>query len=86
MLIVTEGHMDRYQSKAAAGIVRYCREDVVGILDSQHAGEDIEPVLGVGRGLPVVQDVTSALPLAPRTLVIGIAPPAGDCRRTGAGT
>ncbi len=77
MLIVTEGHMDRYQSKAAAGIVRYCREDVVGILDSQHAGEDIEPVLGVGRGLPVVQDVTSALPLAPRTLVIGIAPAGG---------
>ncbi len=77
MLILTEGHAGRYDSKAAAGIVRYCRDDVVAILDSQHAGTDIEPVLGVGAGLPVVATVAAALPLEPKTLVIGVAPVGG---------
>jgi len=77
MLILTEGHAGRYDSKAAAGLVRYCRDSVVGILDSEHAGKDIEPVLGVGAGLPVVANVAAALPLEPKTLVIGVAPVGG---------
>jgi len=81
MLILIEGHAGRYDSKAAAGLVRYCRDEVVGILDSQHAGSDIEPVLGVGAGLPVVADVTSALPLEPRSFVVGVAPVGGALPR-----
>ncbi len=77
MLILTEGLTGRYSSKTAAGLVRYCRNDVVGILDSQYAGGDIEPVLGCGAGLPVVSDVASALPLRPETFVIGVAPVGG---------
>jgi D-glutamate N-acetyltransferase len=77
MLVMTEGLMGRYDSKAAAGVVRYCRDEVVGLLDSQHAGEDIEGVLGCGAGLPVVADVASAMPLGPGCLVIGVAPVGG---------
>jgi len=77
MLILTEGRTDRYDAKAAAGLIRYCRDEVVGILDSQRAGGDVEPVLGVGAGLPVVADVASASALTPRTFVIGIAPAGG---------
>ena len=77
MLILTEGRTGRYDSKAAAGLVRYCRDQVVGILDSEHAGQDIEPALGVGAGLPVVADVASALPLKPESFVIGVAPVGG---------
>jgi len=81
MLILTEGHAGRYDSKAAAGLIRYCRDEVAGILDSQHAGGDIEPVLGVGSGLPVVADVASALPLEPSSFVIGVAPVGGALPR-----
>jgi len=77
MLILTEGRADRYDAKAAVGLIRYCGDEVVGILDSEHVGGDLGPVLGVGAGLPVVADVASALPLKPRTLVIGIAPAGG---------
>ena len=77
MLILTEGLTGRYSSKAAAGLVRYCRDEVVGILDSQHAGKDIEPALGVGAGLPTVADVVSALPLRPKSFVLGVAPVGG---------
>lgn len=78
MLILTEGYTGRYTSKAAAGIIRYRRNDVLAIIDSQHAGEDPEPLLGVGKGLPIVPDVQSGLKLSPATLVIGIAPIGGE--------
>ena len=77
MLILTEGRADRYDAKAAVGVIRYRADEVVGILDSEYAGKDIEPVLGVGAGLPVVPDVASALPFKPETFVIGIAPAGG---------
>ncbi len=78
MLVLTDGLTGRYSSKAAAGLVRYCRDDVVGIVDSQYAGSDIEPVLGVGAGLPVVADVAkSARALGAKTLAIGVAPVGG---------
>lgn len=77
MLILTEGSADRYAAKTACGVIRYCRDDVVGILDSQCVGMDIEAVLGVGAGLPVVADVASALPLGPKSFVIGVAPSGG---------
>lgn len=77
MLILTEGHTGRYSSKAAAGIIRYRRNDVVALIDSQYAGQDPEPLLGVGKNLPIVPDVQSGLKYAPETLVIGIAPIGG---------
>jgi uncharacterized NAD-dependent epimerase/dehydratase family protein len=77
MLLMTEGLMGRYSSKAAAGVVRYCRDEVVALLDSQHVGSDVESILGCGGGLPVVGDVASALPLGPKCLVIGVAPVGG---------
>jgi uncharacterized NAD-dependent epimerase/dehydratase family protein len=69
--------MGRYDSKAAAGLVRYRREDVVGLLDSQLAGRDPEPALGCGAGLPVVATIADGLALRPETLVIGVAPVGG---------
>jgi len=77
MLILTEGRTDRYDAKAAVGIIRYRGAEVVGLLDSENVGKDIEPLLGVGKGVPVVADVASALALGPRTFVIGIAPRGG---------
>ena len=86
MLIMTEGHMGRYDSKAAAGIIRYCPGDVVGILDSHRAGQDIRPVLGVGAGLPVVPDVASALRSGQGHLSSASRPQAGLSRTNGGGT
>jgi len=77
MLLLTEGHIGRYASKAAAGLIRYCRDDVVGLLDSERAGEDAEPLLGAGAGLPILPSVRAALPLKPKTLMFGVAPVGG---------
>lgn len=77
MLILTEGRTDPYDAKAAVGLIRYRGEDVAGLLDSTHAGEDPAPLLGVGDGLPIVASVADARALEPATFVIGIAPRGG---------
>ena len=32
----------------------YCREEVVAVIDSVNAGEDIASIIGVGKGIPIV--------------------------------
>jgi uncharacterized NAD-dependent epimerase/dehydratase family protein len=71
------------------GVLRYRRDDVVGILDSEHAGETRD-------GLPVVGHVDDAVALRPTVALVGVAtqggrfPPAwrallADCIRAGLG-
>jgi D-glutamate N-acetyltransferase len=87
-LILAEGFSaDTHYGKTMRGVLRYRKEDVVAILDSQRAGETEE-------GLPVVGDVEAALAYAPRVALVGVAtqggrfPPAWrelltDCIRSG---
>ena len=52
------------------GVLRYRRDDVVAILDSQRAGETAD-------GVPVVGTVEDALPLGPNTALVGVATQGG---------
>ena len=53
LLILAEGYShDTHYGKTMRGVLRYRRDDVVAILDSQRAGEthDGLPIVGDGRG------------------------------------
>jgi uncharacterized NAD-dependent epimerase/dehydratase family protein len=88
LLILAEGYSgDAHYGKTARGVVRYRRDEVVAILDSDHAGEAFD-------GIPIVARVGDSLTLAPTTALVGIAtqggrfPPAwrallGDCIAAG---
>ena len=90
ILILAEGYStDVHHGKTMRGVMRYRRQDVVGILDSEHAGETRE-------GFPVVGSVGEALALRPTVALVGVAtqgghfPPAwrellADCIRAGLG-
>lgn len=78
LLILAEGHLGVFSSKTATCVIRYCPRNVVAVLDSRHAGDDLAAVLGVGDGIPIVSSVTEALPLRPTALLIGIAPRGGE--------
>jgi len=52
------------------GVLRYRREDVVAILDSARAGEEMD-------GVPVVGDVDGALPFEPTVALVGVATQGG---------
>jgi D-glutamate N-acetyltransferase len=70
-LILAEGFSgDPHYGKTARGVIRYRREDVVALLDSQRAGETQD-------GLPIVATVNDALCFNPNTALVGVATPGG---------
>ncbi len=77
--ILAEGSFGPFSAKTAVGVMRYSPDTVVAIVDSAHAGETADQVLGgdLGKGVPVVADVAEALAYQPDTLLIGIAPIGG---------
>ncbi len=71
LLILAEGYSDdAHHGKTARGVLRYRPEQVVGILDSERAGETLE-------GFPIVASVTDALRLGPTTALVGVATTGG---------
>ena len=70
-LVLAEGKSaDAHYGKTARGVIRYRREDVVAVLDSTRAGEEID-------GLPVVATVAEALAFEPATALVGVATQGG---------
>jgi len=77
-LVLCEQHFGRTAGKTAAGLVRHSEKyQIVGILDSAHAGRDAGDVLdGAPRGIPIFLDLPSALkalPQPPEWLIVGVA-------------
>lgn len=75
LLILTEGHTEPHTAKTASCLIRYCRDEVVALLDSTQRGRRSQELLGVGGDLPVVGSIAEA-PGA-NTLLLGIAPAGG---------
>ncbi|HZT45092.1 MAG TPA: DUF1611 domain-containing protein [Gaiellaceae bacterium] len=72
-LILAEGFShDVHYGKTMRGVLRYRREDVVAILDSQRAPGDTED------GVPVVQSVGEAMQYEPTTALVGVATQGGN--------
>ena len=73
-VILAEGSFaDFGTSKTAYCILRFDPESVVAVIDSEHAGKDAAQISGLGRGIPIVPDLATALQYNPQRLVIGIA-------------
>jgi uncharacterized NAD-dependent epimerase/dehydratase family protein len=71
LLLLAEGaSADPHSGKTMRGVLRYRRDDVAAILDSTRAGESED-------GVPIVADVSGALPLGPTTAIVGVAPAGG---------
>lgn len=76
IVCLTEGHTNPHTAKTAASVIRYRPDEVVAVLDSANTGGDLQQLLGVGRGLPIIGSLAAA-PAETNTLLIGIAPPGG---------
>lgn len=77
MLIMADGYLDVFQGKTAMGLLRYHGEHVVAILNREHAGGDLEALLGIGSGIPIVGSVAEAKAFEPDSFVIGVATSGG---------
>lgn len=71
VLILAEGYSDDpHYGKTMRGVLRYRRDEVVGILDSARAGETMD-------GVPVVAGVPESLALEPTVALVGVATQGG---------
>jgi uncharacterized NAD-dependent epimerase/dehydratase family protein len=75
LVILTEGHTNPHTAKTASCLIRYCRGDVVALLDATQQGKSAAELLGVGADVPVVGTLAEAAEAT--TLLLGIAPPGG---------
>ncbi len=75
---MTEGEFGAHGAKTAFGVIRYGRDDVLAVLDSTRAGQNVSAFLP-GHDIPIVATLAEALalPNPPDALLIGIAPTGG---------
>jgi len=77
LLILAEGTLDFHHGKTATSLLRYRPEEVVAVVDSEHAGQTTDEVLGLAGETPIVARVDDVFALEPTALLIGIAPRGG---------
>lgn len=76
--VLTEGFLTDVHGKTAHGVLRYRPEQVVAVVDSQHAGKRVNEVVPSLRSeAPIVATVREALAYQPRSLLIGFATDGG---------
>lgn len=76
LALLTEG-LEIFHNKTAMGMLRYCPEDVACVIDASHVGKDLQSLIGMGEGIPVVSSVEESRQYAPEYLVIGVTTPGG---------
>jgi len=78
LVILAEGEFGPHNAKTAYGVIRYGRDDVVAVVDSTKAGQNVDAYLP-GHDVPIVATLADALALPdrPDALLIGIAPTGG---------
>jgi len=78
LVILADGEFQPHSAKTAFGVIRYGRDEVVAVLDSTRAGQNVEAFLP-GHDIPIVATLAEvlALPNPPDALLIGIAPAGG---------
>jgi uncharacterized NAD-dependent epimerase/dehydratase family protein len=71
LLVLAEGHSaDPHFGKTARGVLRYRREQVVAVVDSERAGDTED-------GVPIVGTVEEAFGFEPTTALVGVATQGG---------
>lgn len=76
LAVLTEG-LDAYRNKTAINLIRFRPHEVVCVIDTRHAGQNLQHLLGIGRGIPIVGSAAEAVQLGATQLVIGVATPGG---------
>ena len=83
LVILAEGAFGPHDGKTAYGVIRYGRDDVVAVVDSTKARQNVNAFLP-GHDIPIVATLAEVLtfPNPPDALLIGIAPTGGRLPET----
>lgn len=75
--ILMEGYLRNHFGKLGFGMLRYSPAEIVAVIDSEHAGDDLPSLTGIPRCAPIVRSCGEAHDLGAETIVLGVAPPGG---------
>jgi uncharacterized NAD-dependent epimerase/dehydratase family protein len=77
-VILADGYLTARNAKTAHGVIRYSKDEVVAVIDRDHAGRDVSEVMPeLGRSVPIVSSVAEALANDPTSFLLGVATPGG---------
>jgi uncharacterized NAD-dependent epimerase/dehydratase family protein len=77
ILLLTEGNLGVFTSKTATVLLRFRGEDVVAVIDSAFAGQDLGKIIPNSPARPILARVAAAADLQPDALFVGIHPAGG---------
>jgi uncharacterized NAD-dependent epimerase/dehydratase family protein len=77
LAIFMEENLGESEGKMGYGVMRYSPNSVTCVIDSRHAGKQVNDVVDMPRNCPVVANVEEARKLGAEVLVLGIAPTGG---------
>lgn len=72
-----EGFIHSDFGKMGLGVVRYLQNPIVGIIDSQHAGSNINKEHPIDRDIPIFEKLDQVIDQGAEVLLLGIAPSGG---------
>ena len=76
--ILAPGLFATRSAKTAHGVIAYGRDEVVCVIDADHAGARVRDVVAyLASDVPIVATFEEAFALAPTALLVGVAPPGG---------
>jgi len=77
LALLLESSFDAFRNKTGFALLRFCPQDVVCVIDAARTGQDLDGLIGIGKGIPIVASVPQAVELGCTHLVIGVATPGG---------
>ena len=77
VILYMEGFLHSDYGKMGLGIARYLENPILGIIDSQHAGSNINQEHIIDRDIPIYEKLDQVLAKGAEVLLLGIAPSGG---------
>ena len=81
--IYMEGYLHSDYGKMGLGVVRYLQNPIVGIIDTHHAGSNINQQHPIDRDIPIYEKLNQVIDKGAEILLLGIAPSGGKFPITG---
>jgi uncharacterized NAD-dependent epimerase/dehydratase family protein len=75
--VYMQGHIDSDYGKMGAGVLRYLKNPIVGVIDKDLAGKPLRDYIPVTNEVPILASIKEALDLGAEVLILGIAPSGG---------
>ena len=72
-----EGYIHTEYVKMGLGLIRYLQNPIVGIIDSNHAGRNINQEYNIDRDIPIYKKLDHVIDQGAEVLILGIAPSGG---------